>query len=112
MLVIYQIHDFCVNNFHYHNAVDGDYRWCSHYRTLAIACEAAAATVDRNSNVDLDRTDDDCNATKLPIRWSCSDDDSVDELEAAAAAAAADLSVDNKNHLASAEKLAPGQMSN
>lgn len=51
MVVIYQIHDFCEYNFHYHNVVDGDYRCYSHYRTYeATACEAAA--VGRSSNVD------------------------------------------------------------
>lgn len=108
MHVIYQIHDFCANNFHYHNAVDGDYHWCSHYRTLVIACEAVAAkVVGHNLNVDWDRTDDDCNAMKLLIHLSCSGDGNADELEAAA-----DLQADNKSHLASAVKLAPGQMSN
>jgi hypothetical protein len=93
MLVIYQIHDFCANNFHYHNAVDDDYRWCSHYRTLATACEEAAATVDRNWRADLLRTGGDCNAMSLRSHWSCFDGDSVDGLAAAAAAAAAVVAV-------------------
>jgi hypothetical protein len=43
--VIYQIHDFCVNNFRYHNgAVGDDYHSYNHYQTSDdSACEAAAA---------------------------------------------------------------------
>jgi hypothetical protein len=104
MPVIYQIHDFCANNFHYHNAVDGDYRWCSHYRTLATACEEVAATVDHNSNADSDQIDGDCNAMSRPIRWSYSDDDSADGIVAAAAAG---WPVDSRSHSVSAVKRAP-----
>lgn len=102
MFVIYQIHDFCVNNFHYHNVVDGDYRWCSHYRTSATACEAAAAKVDRNSSVDSGgRIDDDCNGRTRRIHWSCSDDDNVDGI------GAVDLMAGSKSHLANVAKSAP-----
>lgn len=74
-----------MNNFHYHNAVDDDYHWCSHYQTLVIACcEAAVAKVDRNLNVDFDRIDGDCNEMMLLIHWSYFDDDNVDELVAVA----------------------------
>lgn len=52
MRVIYQIHDFCVNNFHYHNVADDDYHSCSHYQTSATAYEAVAAKLVHNSNED------------------------------------------------------------
>lgn len=101
MHVIYQIHDFCVNNFHYHNVVDGDYRWCSHYQTLATAYEAAVAMVGRSSSADWDRTDDDCSGMMRLIRCSCSGDDNVDGI------AAVDL-MGSKSRLVSVAKRAPG----
>lgn len=102
MLVIYQIHDFCANNFHYHNVADDDYRWCSHYRTSATACGAAVAKVaDRNSSADWGRIDGDCNGTTVLIHWSCSDDDNVDGI------GAVDLMSGSKSHLVSAAKSAP-----
>lgn len=102
MFVIYQIHDFCVNNFHYHNAVD-DYHWCSHYQTLATAYEAAVVAADRNSNVDQRRTDDGCNAKSLPNRSSYSGDGNVD-----ATVPVVDSTASSRSRLASAVRLAPG----
>lgn len=107
MHVIYQIHDFCVNNFHYHNEVDGDYHWCNHYRTLVIACEVAVAMVDHNSNVDCHRTDDDCNVTRVQSHLTYFDDDNAD---AAVVVAAVDSMADNKSHLVNEEKLAPSEL--
>lgn len=80
MNVIYQIHEFCVNNFHYHNAVD-DYRY-SHYQTLA-ACVVAGAFAVRNLVAeDLGQTGDDYNAMILS-HLSYSGDGNVDETVAA-----------------------------
>jgi hypothetical protein len=94
LFVIYQIHDFSVNNFHYHNANSDDY--CSHYRTLvAIACvEAWVALVDHNCCQHCCQTDDDCNAEMPLFHLSCSDDDNAErEVDL--------MAMSNRNHLAS-----------
>lgn len=104
MNVIYQIHDFCVNNCHYRNdLVDGDYHWCNHYQTSVTACEAAAASV-HNWSGDLHRIDGGCNVMTLRSRLTYFDDGNVDEIEVEAV----ELPVDSKIHSENVAKLAPG----
>lgn len=89
--VIYQIHDFCVNSFHYHNANFDDYY--NRYQTLAVtACEAAS--VDHNSSEDCFQTDDDYNGEKVLSHLSYFDGDSADAIEDGADL----MAMNNKSH--------------
>ena len=101
MCVIYQIHDFCVNNFHYYNVADDDYHSYSHYQTSVIACEVAVEVLGRNLT-DQDQTGGDCSATIPRNHQSCFDDDNVDEIEAAV-----ELMAGSRNRLASEVKWVP-----
>jgi hypothetical protein len=112
IFVIYQIHDFCVNNFHYHNVVDYYY---IHYQTsTAIACELVAANDPSDHNLSADcchyrQTGDDCNVAKCHFHCSCFDGDNADAVVAVAVAVAfLDWSASsNKSHLANVALLAP-----
>lgn len=97
IFVIYQIHDFCVNSFHYHNANSDDYY--SHYRTLAVtACEeASVASVAHNSSADCLRIDDGYNAKKPPNHLSYSGGDNADAIEGEEHS----MAMNNKSHSAS-----------
>jgi hypothetical protein len=104
--VIYQIHDFCVNSFHYHNANSDDYY--SHYRTLAeIAYEVASAAMvafaGHNSSAGYLRIDDGYSEETIPSHLSYFDDDSADAIVGGEHS----MAMNNKSRLVNEATLVP-----
>jgi hypothetical protein len=113
VFVIYQIHDFCVNNFRYHSVAD-DYHSYNHYQTFAayeevvevavavahiqnVAAVAAAVVVVVEVALDIAGN---YNVT-MNHYIHCNDGDFAVEVEVAVAVV--EYSMDNKIHLVNVE---------
>lgn len=110
--VIYQIHDFCVNSFLYHNgAVGDDYHSYNHYRTsddsarevvaafVAARRPSAAAVASDTASIDRSAT------SRCSCCRHCSDDES--EAAVAAAVAVVEYSMDSRIHWVIVERPCP-----
>jgi hypothetical protein len=106
LIVIYQIHDFCVNNdFRYHSVAVGDYHSYNHYQTFDDSAyeEVAAVVVAHIQNVVEVVSDiaDNYNEMMMMIHYIHCNDDFVVAVEEVVVVE--EYLKDNKIHLVNVE---------